>query len=98
VRAGKLDIALFLVNGEVHAIENRCPHTGSALDDGWVSGQTVMCVAHGWTFDLPSGCRLVGGEASAPMSVATVPVRVEGDVVVVSVATPRPGADLAMPD
>jgi nitrite reductase/ring-hydroxylating ferredoxin subunit len=57
-----------------------------------------MCVAHGWTFDLPSGCRLIGGEPSDPMSVATVPVRVEGDIVVVSVEPPRPDDGPAMPD
>lgn len=85
VEAAGRPIALFLVNGSVYAIDNRCPHTGSALDDGWVTGQTVMCVAHGWTFDLPTGCRLVGGDEGEPLRVPTLPVRVEGDRIFVTV-------------
>ncbi|HQU73256.1 MAG TPA: Rieske (2Fe-2S) protein [Calditrichia bacterium] len=40
------------------AIENRCPHAGATLSEGLIKGPSLMCVWHGWTFDLESGvCR-----------------------------------------
>lgn len=55
VRAGGHDIALFNVDGAVHAIENSCVHAGAALAGGKLCGRTVACPAHGWKFDVTTG-------------------------------------------
>ncbi|MFC4599391.1 nitrite reductase small subunit NirD [Cohnella hongkongensis] len=49
-------IALFrLSDGEVLAVENRCPHKGGALSEGMVCGGVVHCPLHDWRIDLRSG-------------------------------------------
>lgn len=45
-------VALFNVDGRYYAISECCPHAGGPLSEGYVSGTTVMCPWHGWTFDL----------------------------------------------
>lgn len=61
--------------GEVFALENRCPHKGGPLAEGFVSGRTVYCPLHNWQIDLACG------EARAPDvgCVRTWPVRVDGE-------------------
>ncbi|MEC4683468.1 MAG: Rieske 2Fe-2S domain-containing protein [Nitrospirota bacterium] len=49
------EIALFKLEGQFYAVENRCPHRGGYLADGSVRGHNVTCPLHGWTFDLTSG-------------------------------------------
>lgn len=66
---------------EVHALEDRCPHAGAPLSQGFVEGGTITCSWHGWTFEVASG-------RSADMedlAVASFPVRVEGGQVFVRV-------------
>lgn len=56
-----LELALFRQeNGDVLAVENRCPHKGGVLSDGIVSGEYVFCPMHDWKIDLRKG------EAVAP--------------------------------
>ncbi|MGD9849737.1 MAG: Rieske (2Fe-2S) protein [Nitrospirales bacterium] len=51
-------IALFNLNGEVHALDNTCPHAGGPLGEGTVEGDVVICPWHGWKFHIPTGtCR-----------------------------------------
>jgi 3-phenylpropionate/trans-cinnamate dioxygenase ferredoxin subunit len=56
VRFGAHSIALFKVGEGVHAIENECPHAGSALAGGRLSGCLVRCPSHGLPFDVRDGC------------------------------------------
>jgi 3-phenylpropionate/trans-cinnamate dioxygenase ferredoxin component len=49
-------IALFNVEGALYAIDDSCPHAGSSLLGGVLSGRTVQCRAHGLRFDLVTGC------------------------------------------
>jgi 3-phenylpropionate/trans-cinnamate dioxygenase ferredoxin component len=51
-----LSIALFNVEGAIYAIDDACPHAGSSLLGGVLSGRTVQCRAHGLRFDLVTGC------------------------------------------
>ncbi|MCP3739582.1 nitrite reductase small subunit NirD [Rossellomorea sp. BNER] len=56
VRIGSLEIALFhLANGEVRAIENRCPHKGGVLAEGMISGEHVFCPMHDWKINIFDG-------------------------------------------
>ncbi len=60
VTAGGLEIALFELDGDVHALENACPHAGNPLVEGDVLGRTLTCVYHLWRFDLETGDCLHG--------------------------------------
>jgi nitrite reductase (NADH) small subunit len=56
VRIGSLEIALFkLADGNVRAIENRCPHKGGVLAEGIVSGEHVFCPMHDWKICTTDG-------------------------------------------
>lgn len=55
VRANGHAIALFLHDGVVHAVDNRCPHMGFPLDRGSVKDGILTCHWHHARFDLCSG-------------------------------------------
>jgi len=52
-----IDVGIFRVEGEIIAIENRCPHAGDPLSEGTLTGSVVACRAHGWEFDVRTGFR-----------------------------------------
>lgn len=56
------ELAVFLVEGRVHAVDNACPHEGNPLVEGEVAGPTLTCAYHGWRFDLETGACLHGEE------------------------------------
>ena len=60
LEAGDRSIAVFYVEGEIHALENACPHAGNPLIEGEVLGRTLVCAFHSWRFDLESGACLLG--------------------------------------
>jgi 3-phenylpropionate/trans-cinnamate dioxygenase ferredoxin component len=74
------DIAVFNIDGELFAIEDRCSHDDGPLADGEVDVErcTVECPRHGSLFDLRSGKPLT---LPAYVPVDTFPVRVEDDLV-----------------
>lgn len=43
-------------SGEVHALENACPHKGIELHLGEVTGDRLVCPYHGWEFDPQGNC------------------------------------------
>jgi nitrite reductase/ring-hydroxylating ferredoxin subunit len=57
VRIDGIDVGLFRVDGEIHAMENRCPHQGDPLSEGVLEGGIVTCRAHLWQFDVRTGFR-----------------------------------------
>ena len=69
-------IAVFRVDGRLHAVSNACPHEGNPLVEGDVLGKTLVCAFHGWRFDLETGACLLG---ERPLSLYPVEER-EGDV------------------
>ena len=83
VRAGGKDIALFNVDGTVHAIENACLHAGAALAGGSLCGRIVQCRAHGWRYDVTTGALVV----APSLSVATFAVKIDEGRVLVGVPT-----------
>jgi len=51
-----IEIALFKVDGVVHALSNICPHQKTHLiHEGFIDNGKVACPVHGWTFDLKTG-------------------------------------------
>src|SRR5713226_8513012 len=48
-------LALFAVDGNIYAVDNRCPHMGFPLDRGSVHDGILTCHWHHARFDLASG-------------------------------------------
>jgi nitrite reductase (NADH) small subunit len=68
------DVALLRVDDELYAVDNACPHEGNPLVEADVLGQTIVCVYHGWRFDLETGACLAGEDP-----VRRYPVEARGD-------------------
>ena len=43
-------------SGEAQVIAYRCPHRGAQMHLGWVEGDEIRCVYHGWKFDRCGQC------------------------------------------
>ena len=48
-------VALFNVDGRIHATDNQCPHMGFPLTRGVVKDGVLTCDWHGRSFDLEGG-------------------------------------------
>jgi nitrite reductase/ring-hydroxylating ferredoxin subunit len=46
-------------DGVAHAWEDRCPHRGMRLSFGFVRGNHIACLYHGWQYDAGGQCRLI---------------------------------------
>lgn len=55
VEAAGRQLALFNVDGEVHAVDGVCPHQGGPLGEGILEGAVVSCPWHFWQFDVVKG-------------------------------------------
>jgi 5,5'-dehydrodivanillate O-demethylase len=42
--------------GAPHVVGFRCPHRGTQLSAGWVEGDCIRCIYHGWLFDGAGRC------------------------------------------
>jgi nitrite reductase/ring-hydroxylating ferredoxin subunit len=52
-----LEIALWRsASGRIVASSNRCPHRGMRLSHGFVRGETLACIYHGWSFGPDGRC------------------------------------------
>lgn len=59
VEINRVRIALFNLDGEIHAIEDVCTHDGGPLVEGTiVNGCQVQCPRHGARFDIRTGAAL----------------------------------------
>jgi nitrite reductase/ring-hydroxylating ferredoxin subunit len=45
--------------GAAHAWEDRCPHRGMRLSFGFVRGDRIACLYHGWQYDASGRCRYI---------------------------------------
>jgi len=75
------DVPVLVVRlgGRVYAYRDVCPHLGAALSEGCLDGAVLTCGAHGWRFDLATGCGV--NPASARLRPIAVAVR-DGQVLV----------------
>src|SRR6266853_381129 len=81
-------VALFNVDGVVHAIANRCTHARASLSEGTLDAAacTVTCPWHEGRFSLETG-QALGGPATLP--VAVYRVKLEGDQIFIAPAEAR---------
>src|SRR5918999_4164273 len=43
-------------SGRAQVFDYRCPHRGALLHLGWVEGDAIRCLYHGWKFDCTGQC------------------------------------------
>lgn len=81
VDAPSFAIAVFRVNGELYALNDRCSHGNASMSEGYVEDDaTVECPLHAARFCLKTGTALC---QPATEALATFPVeRVDGAVYV----------------
>ena len=78
-------VGIYNVDGEYYAINNICPHLGGVLHYGFLENQVITCPLHLWQFDVRTGkCVWPGRER-----IATYPVEVEGNDILVDVNSPK---------
>lgn len=74
IDTGEMRIAVFRsAAGELHALEDRCPHRGARLSEGVVYEGYVACRDHGWSICLADGLVVPPDEGrvrSFPVSIA----------------------------
>jgi phenylpropionate dioxygenase-like ring-hydroxylating dioxygenase large terminal subunit len=84
-------IAIFrAADGTLSALEDRCAHRQVPLHLGVVSGQTLKCGYHGWSYDRSGACIDVPylGECRLPNGVKSYPVREINGMVLVFPGAP----------
>ena len=53
-----VDLAIWRsVAGRISAWKDRCPHRGMRLSHGFVRGETLACIYHGWVYGTSGVCR-----------------------------------------
>src|SRR3989442_14448040 len=43
-------------SGHAQVLDYRCPHRGAQLHLGWVEGDDIRCLYHGWKYDCTGQC------------------------------------------
>lgn len=71
--------------GDVHVVDNRCPHEGYPLAQGKLDGCVLTCAWHNWKFDVRDGHSVLGGEG-----VRVFPCRIREGKLEVDLADPDP--------
>lgn len=87
VVVGERIVALYNVDGAIHALDGVCPHQGGPLGKGCLQGAIVTCPWHGWQFDVRTGQH----QFSASVVQPRFEVRIEGDSILVDIE-PEPGS------
>jgi 3-phenylpropionate/trans-cinnamate dioxygenase ferredoxin subunit len=80
VARGSRRILLANVDGRICAVDDTCTHEDASLSTGVLEGQWVRCPLHGSRFHLCTGEVL---DEPAEVALATYPVRVEADRILV---------------
>ncbi len=84
------EVAVFRTReGEVLAVQARCPHRGGPLADGLVGSGTVVCPLHAHRFDLRTGEPV--GRACAGLTTYPIELTPEGRLLL----APAPKCEVA---
>lgn len=61
-------------SGALSAWNNRCPHRGMALSHGFVRGDQLACLYHGWHFEQSGHCALIPAhpDLEPPQTIKTI--------------------------
>lgn len=75
------NLCLVKTDGKLYAIQNKCPHVGAELSNGWCAEKKIICPYHRHEFDLETG-RGAPGQGNY---VETYPVEVKEDGVYIGI-------------
>jgi phenylpropionate dioxygenase-like ring-hydroxylating dioxygenase large terminal subunit len=89
-------------DGELHAVEDRCPHRQLKLSKGVVEGCNLTCVYHGWEFDGKGRCvqirhDLFGGKMPN-FQVGSYPLQVRYGIIWVFPGDPELAKETKLPE
>jgi 5,5'-dehydrodivanillate O-demethylase oxygenase subunit len=65
-------------SGAAHLVAARCAHRGTELHTGWVQGEEIRCIYHGWKYDAAGQCTEAPAEGTATAAkirIAAYPTR-----------------------
>ena len=79
---GNRRIALYRLDGKVHALDDVCTHALALLSQGFIENDAVECPLHGARFDIATGRCL---SPPATVDLRTYAVRIEGGEIYVRV-------------
>jgi nitrite reductase/ring-hydroxylating ferredoxin subunit len=55
-REGDQAVAVVVLgDGRAFALDDRCPHDGGWLSDGWLEGDKLVCARHAWEIETCTG-------------------------------------------
>lgn len=54
-------------DGKVHIWEDRCPHRGMKLSLGFVRGDRIACLYHGWEYGTDGRCQKIPAHPELPV-------------------------------
>ncbi len=80
------EVALVRDGDDVYALRDECSHASIPLSEGDVEGCEIECWLHGSRFDVRTGKPV---NLPATEAVPTYPTQIEGDTVLVDLATNR---------
>ena len=91
-------------SGNAHVWEDRCPHRGMRLSFGFVRGDRLACLYHGWQYDGGGQCRYIPAhpelDVPATIRVSTQAVAESGGLiwaVLEGEPAPAPSFEAALP-
>jgi nitrite reductase/ring-hydroxylating ferredoxin subunit len=87
VTLGEIPIALYRLDGKIHALDDVCPHELALLSQGFVEGGAIECPLHQACFDIATG-RCLSGPTTVDLR--TYAVKVDGGEVYVRVPERAP--------
>lgn len=77
-------LCIIKVEGDFYAVQNKCPHAGADLSNGWCAHGNLVCSYHRHEFDLKTG-RGAEGQGNY---VDTYPLELRDDGLFIGIAKP----------
>src|SRR5436305_1741379 len=78
LRAMGEDLTLYRgESGQAHLVSGRCAHRRTVLHTGWVQGEEIRCIYHGWKYAGSGQCTEApaeGADSAARIKIAGYPV------------------------
>ncbi len=75
-------IAIFNVDGQYYAVEDRCSHDDGPVAEGELEGHEIVCPRHGARFDIRDG-RVLSFPAITP--IRSFPIKIEGNDILIEI-------------
>ncbi|PKR90054.1 oxidoreductase [Pleomorphomonas diazotrophica] len=80
-------------NGELATLADRCPHRGMRLSYGFVRGEALSCIYHGWSYGQNGQCRRIPAHPDltppAAIKAASYPTEERNGVIWIALGEPK---------